>query len=182
VRALALPLLAASVARAASPTALRCAAAGLSFAGTLTDHAVLQRAPQLASFFGCAGNASIVAGATVLVTFAGTEGGGGGAVNLTMPATVAGDGSWKITLLRAFATGGLFAASLACADCPKGSWWETIYNLTFGDVFVCAGTYSDRTQPLTPTLVTVLPPILLVRLCHTCPPPLQVRATCGCRY
>ena len=132
------------LASASSPASLRCAAAGLSFAGTLTDHAVLQRAPQLASLFGCAGNASIVEGATVAVTFAGEEGGGGGAVNLTMPATVAGDGTWKVTLPRAFATGGLFTASLACPACPQGSWWETIHNLTFGDIFVCAGQSNMR--------------------------------------
>ena len=139
--------LAAHSASAAPPTALRCASAGLSFSGIFTDNAVLQRAPQLASLYGCAGNASAVAGATVLLALQGVEGGdGGGApVNLTLPTVVAGDGSWKVTLPRAFATGGNFSASISCAACPAGSpWWQTISNVVFGDVFVCSGQSNMR--------------------------------------
>ena len=136
----------------ASPTALRCASAGLSFSGIFTDNAILQRAPQLASLYGCAGNASSVAGATVLLALEGTEGGGGAAVNMSLPATVTSDGSWKIVLPRAFATGGNFSATISCAACQPGSpWWETIENVTFGDIFVCACTSRPDPPPATDT-------------------------------
>ena len=142
-----------------SPTAVRCASAGLSFSGVFTHNAVLQRAPQLASLYGCAGNASLVAGATVLLTFEGTEGGGGGAVNMTLPGAVASDGSWKITLPRAFATGGTFSASIACAACRAGSpWWQEISNLTFGDVSPSKASQSQPRPPSPPRPSMPIPP------------------------
>lgn len=114
---------------------------GTFFAGSFSDHAVLQRAPQLAAIYGVVIGAQ--AGTDVVVTVASLEGSGS---PYTVAATVdvtkvrAAGGSyarWK-ALLNAAPAGGNFTITVACSTCANTT-AVNITDVTFGDVFFCSG-------------------------------------------
>ena len=102
---------------------------GLCFSGQFNDNALLQRAPAAAVLYG--------SGATgaVQLTLAGTAG-DGSAYNKTFTGAGAADGTWRVQL-DPMPTGGNLSAALALAG--NASAISTLYNLTFGDVWYCAG-------------------------------------------
>jgi len=114
---------------------------GLWFAGTLTDSAVLQRAPAGAALYGAVTPGAFAPGAaTVSVTLSGTAAGGAAALPVAVSSPVADDGSWKV-VLPPQAAGGNFSATATCSGCAALPFMSprTISDLTFGDVWMCSG-------------------------------------------
>jgi hypothetical protein len=110
------------------------AAPGFNFSEAFSDHAVLQRAPALASVFGNTGSADD-AGVAVSVTVTPSTGGG----TYTVPASVAG-GRWR-ALLKPHADSAravTFTITATCVGCGASA-VVTIADVVFGDVYFCAG-------------------------------------------
>ena len=122
-----------SVCSAALPPSLSCSSTGLCFASGLSSGAVLQRAPERAALFGSLLGS---AGALVTVRLASTD----GAYVRLFNASAAADLTWKV-LLEPLPAGGNYSATASClSGCSAGSTVHaTLTDLTFGDVFFCAG-------------------------------------------
>ena len=100
-------------------------ASGISFFSGLTDYAVLQRAPSHARVYGALGDGTK---ATISVSGAGTT--------YQVDATVE-QNKWS-ALLRPEPAGGDFTITAVCSDCSNPA-PATLRNVTFGDVWYCAG-------------------------------------------
>ena len=118
---------------------------GLWFAGTLTDAAVLQRAPAGAALYGAVSKGAFPpgGGTSVSVSLAAAGAAAAAAAPLvTVTGPVADDGTWKVVLPPMEpGGGGNYSATATCVGCfalpfitPR-----TISDLTFGDVWVCSG-------------------------------------------
>lgn len=57
----------------------------------------------------------------------------------TIKTTSMDNGDWKILLNEAMPNGGNYTLSLECPDCASPDSMDTLYNVTFGDVYYCAG-------------------------------------------
>ena len=101
--------------------------ANLCFSSGFGSGGVLQRAPARAALYGSA-PASCVAG--VSLRLFSVDGG----YSKVFSSPLASDGTWKL-LLDAMPTGGNFSAAASCAGQPT----RTLTDLTFGDVWLCAG-------------------------------------------
>lgn len=104
----------------------------LCFSSGLSTGAVLQRAPSRAALYGSA-HANSPVGAAIVVTLRAVD--GSYAKNFT--GHTQSDLTFKI-LLDAMPTGGNYSATATCAACA-GKRTAKIADLTFGDVFFCAG-------------------------------------------
>lgn len=101
----------------------------LCFSGSFNDNGLLQRTPQRSALYGT----QAPAGVPVSLTLTSED----GTYNKTFPATSGTDGTWKV-LLDAMPTGGNYGAALSCPAC-SGPPVDPLRNLTFGDLFYCAG-------------------------------------------
>lgn len=114
---------------------------GAFFSGVFSDSAVLQRQPAQAAVYGVAGvlfpNQTVggADGATVTVDVKEST----GLASYSVTATVAADGSWK-AMLHASPAGGDYTLTATCSSgCTGNLTAHTIRNVTFGDVWFCAG-------------------------------------------
>ena len=118
---------------------------GLWFAGTLSDAAVLQRAPAGAALYGAVSPGAFPRGgsASVSVTLSGQTSAGAEAPLVTVTsAPLADDGSGTVVLPPLEAGGGgNYSATATCAGCFALPFMtpRTIADLTFGDVWMCDG-------------------------------------------
>eukprot|EP01084_Bolivina_argentea_P088129 159117_1 len=108
----------------------RANVAGALFSGVFTDNAVLQRQPYHASLYGVADTGSTPI--TLTMTDEDTK------KISKYNANSMKNGDWKIGLPLTYKNGGNYTFKVSCAGC-KSSVSDTIVNVTFGDVFFCAG-------------------------------------------
>ena len=109
----------------------RATAQGALFSGVFTDNAVLQREPYHASLYGIADTPntpitlSMVDEDTKKIT--------------KYNANSMKNGDWKITLPLTYQNGGNYTFTVSCAGCKAPNMTTTITNVTFGDIYFCAG-------------------------------------------
>ena len=108
----------------------RASVQGVLFSGVFSDNAVLQREPYHAALYGIADTPNtpitlnMIDQSTNKITKYNTN---------SMK-----NGDWKITLPLTYKNGGNFTFVASCAGC-NGNFSDRIVNVTFGDVFYCAG-------------------------------------------
>ena len=109
---------------------------GVIFSGIFTDNTVLQREPQLASVYGALDSPDGI----VIVTLKNVD------TNeefVFYPEIIpAPNGyythNWKALFPQPFKNGGNYTLSVECEGCLSNN-TETLYNITFGDVYYCSG-------------------------------------------
>jgi hypothetical protein len=109
---------------------------GLFFSGVFGHGMVLQRGPEKASVFGKINGTTSPANTKVSVTVTPEDGS-----SYSVKATVNADMTWK-ALLEPEAAGGSYEITAECTTCStdnQGSNSQTLHNVTFGDIWVCAG-------------------------------------------
>jgi len=104
----------------------------LCFSGNFNDNGVLQRAPERSSYYGSATGSP--ASSSIFLTLAATD----GRYTKTFSSQLNADNTWKITL-DPLPMGGNYTTSVSCPTCTGATTIITLYNQTFGDVFVCTG-------------------------------------------
>jgi hypothetical protein len=92
----------------------------------------LQRAPERSSYYGSATGSP--ASSSIFLTLAATD----GSYTKTFSSQLNADNTWKITL-DPLPMGGNYTTSVSCPSCTGATTIITLYNQTFGDVFVCTG-------------------------------------------
>ena len=129
---------------------------------------MLQRQPAKAAVYGVAGllfpNNTVggADGATVTVDVKEST----GLASYSVTATAAADGSWK-AMLHASPAGGDYTLTATCTSgCTGNLTAHTIRNVTFGDVWFCAGCDVDLAACplLAPLTLAARAPVLLNRL------------------
>ena len=109
----------------------RASVQGALFSGVFTDNSVLQREPYKAALYGVVDKPNTAV--TLTMTDEDTK-------KITKyNANSMKNGDWKITLPNTYPNGGNFTFTVSCAGCYNTSVSTTITNITFGDVYFCAG-------------------------------------------
>jgi hypothetical protein len=114
---------------------------GAFFSGVFSNSAVLQRAPAKAAVYGVAGlifpNKTVSGAGDATVTVDVKE--STGLASYSVTATTAADGSWK-AMLHPSPAGGDYTLTATCTSgCNGNITAHTIVNVTYGDVWFCAG-------------------------------------------
>ena len=107
---------------------------GALFSGVFTDNAVLQREPYKSSLYGAVDTPNTPV--TLTMINEDTK-----KIN-KYNANSMENGDWKITLPNTYPNGGNFSFTVSCAGCQSPNMTTTITNITFGDVYLCAGQVS----------------------------------------
>eukprot|EP01084_Bolivina_argentea_P275324 469527_1 len=104
---------------------------GAVFSGVFTDYTVLQREPYLSALYGVADRANT----KILVNITQIDG------NYKDVLSTISDmnGDWKVILAEARPNGGNYSITVQCEECINPNIIDRLYNITFGDVFYCAG-------------------------------------------
>ena len=111
------------------------------FNTTQGSHMVLQQAPAKSAVYGTVGPG----GVAVSVTVAGANDEGLEVTPYTVHAAVAG-GQWK-AMLRPTPAGGSYTITARCTGCRNAT-SATIDDVTFGDLWYCAGQSNVRAMPI----------------------------------
>ena len=109
----------------------RASIQGALFSGVFTDNGVLQRAPYKSSLYGVVDKPNTLV--TLTMINEDTK-----KINKYNANSMA-NGDWKITLPNTYPNGGNFSFMVSCAGCNSPNMTTTITNVTFGDVYFCAG-------------------------------------------
>eukprot|EP01083_Nonionella_stella_P200077 733099_1 len=107
---------------------------GVAFSGIFTNKTVLQREPHLAALYGTCDtlNTSIILSIRNTITqHMHTE--------YHTTTSNPSNGDWKVILPHTYPNGGNYSITVQCSNCQGNPRTATIYNITFGDVFFCAG-------------------------------------------
>ena len=108
---------------------------GVYFSGSFTNNVVLQREPHIAAIYGGSNSPITEIMLTMIdeTTHEATD-----YSIITMD-----NGDWKLLLPRTYPNGGNFTFNVSCSQCfnatSKPHTFDVIYNVTFGDVYYCAG-------------------------------------------
>ena len=103
---------------------------GIEFATPFTSNAVLQREPHIAAVYGMGESA----GLQIKLTLKNEENG----ASDVSTSTSMKNGDWKVLLSKSYPNGGNYTISVECPQC-KNNTILTLYNVTFGDVYICTG-------------------------------------------
>eukprot|EP01084_Bolivina_argentea_P185035 319107_1 len=110
---------------------------GVMFSGIFTNNSVLQREPQYANLYGTCDTPN-----TEIILIIKNES------SLHLPyennietySTISmNNGDWKIILPNTYKNGGNFTLTVDCELCISLPKTCTIYNITFGDIYLCLG-------------------------------------------
>ena len=109
---------------------------GVYFSGSFTNNAVLQREPHIAAIYG-GSNSPFTKIVLTMIDETTNE--------VTDFSIITMDnGDWKLLLPQTHPNGGNFTFNVSCSQCfnasSKPDTFDVIYNVTFGDVYYCAGT------------------------------------------
>ena len=126
-----------------------CSETSICFAAPAGEGGVLQRAPAKAAIYGSIPKDILLASGVGTINLTMTEAGvaSGGPLRESHEVALNGDNTWKVVLSRSYPAGGNYSITVSCAKGCKPTREEdsdttttaTINDLTFGDVFVCAG-------------------------------------------
>eukprot|EP01060_Flectonema_neradi_P032102 TRINITY_DN5040_c0_g2_i2.p1 TRINITY_DN5040_c0_g2~~TRINITY_DN5040_c0_g2_i2.p1 ORF type:complete len:610 (+),score=126.46 TRINITY_DN5040_c0_g2_i2:77-1906(+) len=108
-----------------------CASGAITFSDHIQDHMILQRAPQKAAVHGTLETGSEDAPITVTAKVA------TGTSTYSVEGTVDGD-QW-VAYLKPSEAGGNYSITVTCDGCSQGNNTISVYDVTFGDVWYCAG-------------------------------------------
>ena len=109
---------------------------GVGFSGVFTHNTILQRGPELSSVYGLADSPN------KLITLTITNTANNAIETYQTHSDYSTNGSmWKITFTHPFNYGGNYTLNVKCTDCiyTNNSTPNTLYNITFGDVFLLTG-------------------------------------------
>eukprot|EP01084_Bolivina_argentea_P085147 153898_1 len=115
-------------------TNFRAAIKGVIFSGVFTNNTILQREPYISALYGAADKSNT----KVTLTINGKDS-NGNAYNNVLSTNSYINGDWKILLNSPMKPGGNYTFNIACDSCNNPSIDDTLYNITFGDVYYCSG-------------------------------------------
>eukprot|EP01084_Bolivina_argentea_P264623 448294_1 len=104
---------------------------GILFSGVFTNNAVLQREPHYSSIYGTCDTSNT----TIMLSIKNED-------NQTFAnhsTTSQSTGDWKISLPQTYPNGGNYTLTVYCNQCISYPNYTTIYNITFGDIYLCSG-------------------------------------------
>ena len=104
---------------------------GIEFATPFTNNTVLQREPHIAAVYGMSPIEN--ANAEIMLTLVNEDIG----ESESLTTTTMKNGDWKILLSKTYPNGGNYTITVSCNECSNTE--ATIYNVTFGDVYICTG-------------------------------------------
>eukprot|EP01083_Nonionella_stella_P223706 796974_1 len=104
---------------------------GAQFSGVFGNNSVLQREPYLASLYGTCDSPNVA----IIVTIKQVD----GSFSDKLTTTSMPNNDFKVLLNKAMPNGGNYTISLECDKCQDPNNMGILYNVTFGDVYYCAG-------------------------------------------
>ena len=101
--------------------------------GIFTNNTVLQREPELAALYGTSDTPNVA----ITVNIKQED---GNFVDTLHATTDAMTNDWKVLLNKPMPNGGNYTITIECPQCKNPNDMDGLYNVTFGDVYYCAGT------------------------------------------
>ena len=108
---------------------------GVTFSGVFGNNTILQRSPFISAVYGLSDKSNT----KITLTITGTDA-SGNAYNNVLSTNSDDSGDWKILMDKAMPYGGNYTFNVKCNECNNPSIDDTLYNVTFGDVYYCSGT------------------------------------------
>eukprot|EP01084_Bolivina_argentea_P160656 279725_1 len=110
---------------------------GIAYSGVFSNNAVLQREPNHAAIYGiCDANVSIKLTLINEQELSDTTNKNAKDIFTTISMD---NGDWKIIFPKTYENGGNYTVLVQCNECIGNPKNATLYNITFGDVYFCAG-------------------------------------------
>ena len=103
---------------------------GAKFSGVFGNKSVLQREPKLAALYGTCDTPNT----QITVNIQQMD----GDFEDTLSTVSMDNNDWKVLFNEPMANGGNYTISIECPGCANSSDMDTLYDITFGDVYYCA--------------------------------------------